>query len=224
MRLSMCLNVDTILGPKEKALTYFGGLHDQPKRRRIFIWTSCDIAISTLNVKLQITTLVFMTTNQMRILLTISWFCKHIRESHHIQQGFSFARVQSQVCTWALSQGIHSFLSLQHPGFSPFCLGRRVLVLTKKASIEDPTNIALKIQNEQKESQVDTKDCLQLLFTNLVFQRSDYVLGLSTWLKDFHILNLSFHKCSVVTMLPDFQGLDYKVPFSRNEDESPYKK
>lgn len=97
-------------------------------------------------------------------------------------------------------------------------------MLMKKVSIEEPTNIALKIQSEQKESQVDTKDSLQLLFTNLVFQRSDYVLGLSTGLKDFHILNLSFHKCSVLTMLPDFQGFDYKVPFSRREDESPYKK
>ena len=49
------------------------------------------------------------------------------------------------------------------------------------------------------------------------------MLGLSTCLENFHILNLSFHKCSVLTMLPDFQGSDYKVPFSKREDESPYK-
>ena len=50
------------------------------------------------------------------------------------------------------------------------------------------------------------------------------MLGLSTCLNDFYILNLSLHKCSVFTIGPDFQGFDYKVPLSRREDESPDKK
>ena len=147
----------------------------------------------------------------------------HTREPPHLT---GLILCKSAITSVHLSHVAKEFIHFccNTPGFSHYWLGRGVLVLMNQVSIEDPTNIALKMWSLQEESQVDTKDCLKLLFTNLAFQRSIYVLGLSIWLKDFRILNLSFHKCSVLTMLPDFQGFDYKVPFSRREDECPYKK